>query len=401
MASITKPPWLDRVAAPLIVIEPDGKTVVADNVAAHSLLCPQGVLPLDLATVIGPSGAAAVRSHLAASEAPPPLTVRCSTAVGARALSLSFSPGEDGVVVTVDRATTVDATWCQTLEQVAAGLPIGLEIYDGDFHTLFCNATSDLFFDYDVAMLHHDDWWALAFPDPQVCAVAVAEWREKLDLARRDQSHTQSAEWTVLCRDGIERRMEFRFRFIGEIYVVVFWDVTERRRMEVELRELASTDMLTGLSNRRSFFEESSQAFRNTAAAREEISLLMVDIDHFKSINDRYGHGVGDQVLRAVAERCRGAVRIGDFIARIGGEEFAVLLPSTQRSEAEVIAHRLNAVIGDDPIPVGTLELAVKASIGGATRVSPDEALDHILERADRALYAAKSGGRNRVVFAD
>jgi diguanylate cyclase (GGDEF)-like protein len=160
----------------------------------------------------------------------------------------------------------------------------------------------------------------------------------------------------------------------------------------------ASTDALTGLPNRR-YFDEFCGLLARRRRADDALGVLMIDIDHFKKVNDRFGHGTGDQVLRAVATAVAGAVRDDDVPARFGGEEFAVLLRDPSLRGALEIAERVRAA-------VGALDLqhlgvnAVSVSVGVAVSHIADEPIGSIIEAADRALYAAKSAGRNRVVAA-
>jgi len=190
----------------------------------------------------------------------------------------------------------------------------------------------------------------------------------------------------------------------------IYRDVTQRKNLERELHRLASTDMLTGLSNRRvlleaaeSLFLASAGAGDSGAAATPAPALLILDLDHFKTINDRYGHLEGDRALIEFAAVVRAELRGSDVVGRMGGEEFAVLLPDTRDTEAEAIAQRILQQLrlrqlwsGDDQHPRG-----MTASIGVASRLPSDRHLRDWLDRADKALYQAKHLGRDRVVLAD
>jgi diguanylate cyclase (GGDEF)-like protein len=160
----------------------------------------------------------------------------------------------------------------------------------------------------------------------------------------------------------------------------------------------ASTDALTGLPNRR-YFDEFCTLLARRRRAEDAVGVLMVDIDKFKAINDRHGHQVGDEVLRAVAGAIAGAVREDDVPARHGGEEFAILLRNPTRAVAVEVGERVREA-------VGRLDLSrwgvagVSVSVGAAVADEPDAALDGVIRRADRALYDAKRGGRDRVVAA-
>jgi diguanylate cyclase (GGDEF)-like protein len=181
----------------------------------------------------------------------------------------------------------------------------------------------------------------------------------------------------------------------GRIWL--FQNVTAHHEVEDRLRAQAWTDALTGLNNRRHFTEIAASLFAVPADADQPLAALMVDIDHFKRVNDEYGHQTGDVVLRAVSSRMRGALRESDLIGRLGGEEFAVLLHGLTLADAIDTAERLRTAIGASPIATNAATLEVRVSIGVAERTAADTDLDALLARADRALYAAKNGGRDRV----
>lgn len=188
----------------------------------------------------------------------------------------------------------------------------------------------------------------------------------------------------------------------GRIWL--FNDVTADLLMAAELRRLASSDPLTGVPNRRHFEERSAQIIAAREATGRSVAVLMVDVDHFKKINDTHGHPVGDEVLKIVARRCRDTLRDRDLFARFGGEEFIALLAAPARDEVPLTAERLRCAIAAEPITVGGLPINVTVSIGGATGEaipgSDATLLDALIARADEALYHAKAGGRNRVHMA-
>ncbi len=186
--------------------------------------------------------------------------------------------------------------------------------------------------------------------------------------------------------------------------VMVFRDVTEQKLLEDRLRELSATDGLTLLANRRSFDESLERAWHHATRHGEPVSLIMIDIDHFKAYNDLYGHGGGDRCLQQVATAIAAGVRHeGALVARYGGEEFAVILPRTEAQEASEIAEGLRRRVESLGIahagsPTGT---RVTISVGISTRTPPQTAdFVDLMQSADQALYKAKEGGRNGVVAA-
>ncbi len=175
-------------------------------------------------------------------------------------------------------------------------------------------------------------------------------------------------------------------------------DITERKRMLEELRYLATTDGLTGLYNRRHFLELCERELLRSRRYRSEIGLLMLDADHFKKINDTYGHTVGDEALRLIARLCRSQLREADIISRLGGEEFAALLPQTGLREAYGAAERLRKAIEQTALPLGSGQmLRLTVSIGVCAFTSQNVTVGDLLKAADDALYTAKHNGRNQV----
>jgi len=173
-----------------------------------------------------------------------------------------------------------------------------------------------------------------------------------------------------------------------------------RKNYETSL-SLSLVDPLTGAFNRRYMEAHLPHLLAKAQRPYKELSALMIDIDHFKKVNDTYGHPAGDEVLKAVVERILNAVRPSDLVARYGGEEFITIMPETQASVALMIAERLRAKIADIPITLaGQAEpLSVTISLGVSTTTgTPDDTQEALLKRADAALYEAKKGGRNRVV---
>lgn len=171
----------------------------------------------------------------------------------------------------------------------------------------------------------------------------------------------------------------------------------QNARLLEEVRRLAVTDDLTGLYNRRYFFEQAEREFRRAQRSHQPLSALILDVDYFKQVNDQYGHLVGDAVLRAVGQRLKKALRETDLLGRYGGEEFSVLLPETDLESAREVAERLQACIAGEPIPTEAGPLSVQISIGVAALDGRTPNLQTLIKRADQAMYRAKDGGRNRI----
>jgi len=172
----------------------------------------------------------------------------------------------------------------------------------------------------------------------------------------------------------------------------------ENARLFDEVQRLANTDELTGLSNRRDLYERGQREMDRARRDDRPVSALMLDIDKFKLVNDTYGHSVGDEVLREIAVRIGKAVRDVDIVGRYGGEEFAVILPDSSLEVAVAVAERVRTEISERPFDTESGPLPIFASLGVATALrSNNDAVGHLLDRADTAMYQAKQSGGDLV----
>lgn len=177
----------------------------------------------------------------------------------------------------------------------------------------------------------------------------------------------------------------------------VIW--SRMRQTMAELREMAEKDALTGLLNPRTYYDVTNRMIWLAHRTSSPYALLFIDLDHFKLINDCFGHETGDTVLATVARTLHGHIRQSDVLGRIGGEEFSVFLPDTTPEGAKLLAEKLRAAVeAIDHSSVGTELLKTSASIGIALKQPADQTIADIQRRADRAMYQAKFAGRNRVV---
>ncbi|MCW9024283.1 MAG: GGDEF domain-containing protein [Gammaproteobacteria bacterium] len=210
--------------------------------------------------------------------------------------------------------------------------------------------------------------------------------------------NTVNKHW-YQCRDQAIRWTDGRL-----VRIEIATDITERKLIEEKLKAakekaeaLARTDELTGLSNRRAFFEMAERAFKQAKRFQTPLSVVMIDIDNFKHINDNHGHAGGDKVLQVFAKLLKNSIRDIDVLGRIGGEEFALVLPETILSGAAELAERLCHDTAMLTIKKGNKDIRFTSSIGIVDCRDEDETLDNLLLNADHALYAAKANGRNRV----
>ncbi len=178
-------------------------------------------------------------------------------------------------------------------------------------------------------------------------------------------------------------------------------DISARKQLEAELFQQASTDPLTGINNRRYFIARGEQELRRARRFARPLCVMMLDIDHFKPINDTYGHAGGDLVLQHLVRTAVSCLRNTDAIGRLGGEEFAVLMPETELKAAVEVANRLRQSIADSSVTFNGKTITCTVSIGVAVLQPSDGDIDALLHRADEALYIAKQDGRNRVVGAE
>lgn len=286
---------------------------------------------------------------------------------------------------------------------------------------------SDLGYDEQASLAYMDDLFALVHPDDQLQvkqAIAAHLAGETRQYRCEFRLRAHSGEWLWYANYG--KIMDAGER-LGRRFIGVTFNIDDRKRREEELalanqllaeqnkeldrmnaalQVLATTDALTGLANRRLLIETGEKECRRGPRYAQPLSLLILDIDHFKCVNDRWGHPIGDRVLIAIADLCRSRFRQGtDVAARIGGEEFAILMPATPYDEGKRVAEWLREAIAGLRINVDEgITATCTASIGVASLPAKDGQtsnaawdFEHLFVAADRALYQAKAAGRNSV----
>lgn len=227
--------------------------------------------------------------------------------------------------------------------------------------------------------------------------------RQKFIASLQADGHVDAFAARLRARDGrtfwallSARTMVLRD---ARVFMVGFSDLTEQKEIEHTLRDLASIDGLTGIFNRRHFFEAASAALALADVRGRRACVAMLDVDHFKKVNDVHGHAVGDETLRMLARVCQHECRSSDVLARYGGEEFVVLLPETNLESANAVVERIRRALANEKIPVPSGAFAITIS-GGLAERRDGESLEALLARADQALYEAKRAGRDRVIAA-
>ena len=265
-----------------------------------------------------------------------------------------------------------------------------------DGQLLFVNRKTCLLFQKSANQLLHSKSIDF-FVDPQ----------EREDLKKLLETLHDIRDVEVKMKTAQGREFTAEVAVIGMEYggqkalLVALNDISQRKQFEAELFHEASTDALTGISNRRYFMAQAAQELRRSRRFARDLSVMMIDIDHFKAINDQHGHAVGDAVLQGTVKSALESLRQSDSLGRLGGEEFAVILPETGRMAAAEVAERLRQHIAERPMIAERLAVPCTVSVGVAELAPQDGTIDDVLHRADQALYRAKKAGRNRVETAD
>lgn len=250
-----------------------------------------------------------------------------------------------------------------------------------------------------LLLADYGEWRNSIYPDD-------LEYAQKSMLDVLDDHAVETREYRIIRGDGQLRWLSDKC-FLGRraengqgpIIVGIAEDITEKKQLEGELQRLATTDVLTQSSNRRHFFDCAQREFEHAQQFATPLAFLLLDIDDFKRINDSHGHPIGDQVLQRVAQCGASVLRRGDVFGRIGGEEFAAVLPGCQPDLAEQIAERLQREIQrlSFSLPSGA-RFSVTASFGLTYLKASDVELASVFARADAAMYKAKRLGKNQVI---
>jgi diguanylate cyclase (GGDEF)-like protein len=237
-------------------------------------------------------------------------------------------------------------------------------------------------------------------------ACPICDLGKEVDNAEKDMLRADGSRRPVL---KSVKRIQIRGK---EKLLECFVDITDRKRAEAALeatnrelqlvlareQNLARTDPLTGASNRLRLFEFAEHEFQVAARYQRPLAIIMFDIDHFKQVNDTFGHAAGDQALMLIARAAQTKLRAPDVLARYGGEEFVALLPATDAAHAGIVAERIRECIAALAVETEKGDARMTVSIGVASVLPGDASIDMVIQRVDEAMYAAKQAGRNRVV---
>ena len=290
------------------------------------------------------------------------------------------------------------------LREITGTMSDGLLVTDGNGKITFSNPEARSLLGYGENELAGSDMHDLL----HVLADGTPCSRGDCNLLRVAQTGItyRGVEETFKCRNGtllpVAVSASALVRKPGAAGIVVaFHDITERKKFQFELERRAQVDALTGLNNRRRFYELAEQEIVRARRYGKPVALMMVDADHFKAINDTHGHHIGDAVLQKLGAVCRQTMREIDIIGRLGGEEFAILLPEANAAQAQEAAERLCAAVAATAVPTQGESVFFTVSIGVTGLRETDHDATSILKRADAAMYEAKQAGRNRVCVRD
>jgi len=278
--------------------------------------------------------------------------------------------------------------------------------WDAEGKIVFMNPYGLNFFGYEAEELIGENVVGSIVPESE--SISQRDLADLMHKIQQDPDRFRNNENENVVRDGRRVWIYWTNRAITDVegriveILSVGNDITGRRHMEAELRRLATTDFLTGAFNRRRFFQKARQEFLRHQRYGHHFAVLLMDMDHFKKINDTHGHPVGDTVLKTFVDTCHNIFRVTDIFGRTGGEEFSAVLPETDAANAVRVAERLRDRVANTRVDVGTDSSPIRftVSIGLTDLKEEDVTLDAMIRRADKALYAAKRAGRNRVMQA-
>lgn len=283
----------------------------------------------------------------------------------------------------------------------------GVGVFDNTDTLVFCNNMMAKAFGLNAEQakgMTFDDMVRSAFYSGSGIKIDSGDVEEFIKTARerRKERGFQSFESDLI--SGKTLLVSHMRNESDELFVYTS-DISQLKETEHTLREalrqvkkLAATDPLTGIHNRRSFFHLAETEFARSKRYNHPLSVLALDIDHFKNINDTYGHQAGDKVLEAISHCCTSHLRTSDIFGRLGGEEFSILLPETELKPAIKTADRIRTAISELEVQIGEDTIQFTTSMGVADIRPEITSLEELMDLSDQALYQAKENGRNRVI---
>ncbi|MBN0989776.1 sensor domain-containing diguanylate cyclase [Amphritea pacifica] len=241
-------------------------------------------------------------------------------------------------------------------------------------------------------------WHTRAYPDNDYRNRIVAEWEAEVEQSRASGSHMPPFESLITCKNNTTKQVQLLSSWAGSKLLLNFTDITELKRAQELSAHMAQHDHLTGLPNRMLFADRIEQAISLAKRDQHHLAVLFVDLDKFKSVNDQLGHEVGDLLLQEVAKRMQDCIRESDTVARIGGDEFLVLLPViNQTNDAVLTAEKIRFVL-NSPFIITGHSIENSSSIGLTFYPDHGKNQSSLIRNADIAMYTAKQNGGNSVV---
>jgi diguanylate cyclase (GGDEF)-like protein/PAS domain S-box-containing protein len=282
----------------------------------------------------------------------------------------------------------------------------GVGVFNKNDRLIYCNDAMAALFGVSAKKAHNKSFSELSnycFHNAQGLNIesdTLDEWltyalaKRRSSQYRAFETDTHDGKWFLVTEQVVHK---------DYLYVYIT-DITEKKAsekalklMSEQLKKLATIDYLTGIYNRRYFYEKAEVEFNRSGRKNQTCSVMLFDLDNFKHINDKFGHAAGDAILKAFTKNVQMYLRSYDTLARIGGEEFAALLPYTEQHNTCIIAERIRASIEALTVPFEDERLHITVSIGIAENLGNTQSIDQVMQNADKKLYQAKSNGRNQV----
>ena len=292
----------------------------------------------------------------------------------------------------------------ETLSIILESTPHGITLIDNNNKYLYVNPYFTEITGYTLKDIPtREDWFKKAYPEEKYRSKVSKAWGNDSN----QKGHEKNREFKIKCKNGQSKYIEFRSTFLKDRTISVLTDVSDQKQAKKELELLnfklkheAAHDPLTGAMNRRAILDNLSKELIRAKRRNTKLSIGLCDIDHFKLVNDKYGHQMGDDVLCSFVKVMQNTLRPYDLLGRYGGEEFLLVMPDSSMSTEEGLYERLRAKIADHKMTTRSGEVGITVSIG-ITSSTGDDTADAMIAKADTALYRAKGNGRNQLVFAD
>lgn len=242
-----------------------------------------------------------------------------------------------------------------------------------------------------------DNWFIKAYPNADYREEVRSKWTNLVkDIEEKELSFSHAVEVNITCKDGSIKICEYRWYRKENFSYAIMVDITDRKNMENKLELISLTDHLTKLNNKKSYNDNIKKIISQYQRYKTPFSVIMYDIDNFKYINDTYGHSVGDDVLIEMSQLISSHIRKNDYIFRVGGEEFIILLTETQITNAKLVAEKIRSNVEKNLKTIQDKQITISI---GLTEVNNEDTKESIYKRVDKLLYESKNNGRNTISY--